>query len=121
MSFFALLVHYRRASEIATERWHEIMPNHYFSVTQALCRRLSTPAQSWEQLHLDDSRMELQQGNFLALLASPGGFFVETSNGKRAKLQDCVRDVCVELRSVKRGTALDFEVEVVDDPDESQD
>ncbi|CAE8622790.1 unnamed protein product, partial [Polarella glacialis] len=83
VDFFALLVQHGRACEVATQRWHEILPNHYFAVTQALARKLSTAAQSLEQACTDDSRMELQRGNFIALLGSPGGLYAETGGAKR--------------------------------------
>jgi len=110
IAFFVLLVKQHRASEVATQRWHEALPNHYFSVCQALCRKLSTRTELLMQVHLDDSRMEMQRGNRLVLLGSPGTFFVHTNGSKRAKLQDCVRDIVVEVWDSSRVTILDFGV-----------
>eukprot|EP00933_Yihiella_yeosuensis_P003077 TRINITY_DN10545_c0_g3_i1.p1 TRINITY_DN10545_c0_g3~~TRINITY_DN10545_c0_g3_i1.p1 ORF type:complete len:253 (-),score=59.79 TRINITY_DN10545_c0_g3_i1:355-1113(-) len=118
MLLFSVLVQKGRACEIATKRWHEILPNHYYAVTQALCRKLGTPKELLHQVCPDDSRMEFQQGNRLALLASPTGLFGDTGNGKRAKLQPDVRDVCVEVQSTAEEGQLDFDVVEVAQPND---
>jgi len=120
LGLFVVLVQLGRASEIATQRWHETLPNHYFAVTTVLARKLSTQTESLEQLCTDDSRMELQQGNFLALLGSPAGLFVETSASKRAKLASCVRDIYVKVQNISTGATADFEVEKLDAPPDDE-
>lgn len=119
VAFFTLLVQLARASEIASQRWHEILPNHYFSVMQAMRRKLVSPDVPVEQVCPDDSRPDFQRGNCLALLVTPGAFFVEKEGGaKRAKLQPCVRDLCVELHCSCEGPILDFDMREVQQPDD---
>lgn len=116
---FAVLALRGRASELATQRWNEILPNHCFAVSRALCRKLSSNTQLVQEVCVDTSRMYFQQGNFLALLGSAEGLYVE-SESKRAKLLDCVRDICVRVEGISRVPILDFEVEEVEQPDDAQ-
>ena len=108
---FVLLIREGRASEVTTQRWHEILPNHYFSATCALCRKISTPQLVLQQVHVDDSLMELHTGNTLALLASPGAMYVQMQGSKRARLDDSVMDICVLVVESSAGGALDFDLE----------
>lgn len=110
LELFVVLSQQQRASEVAMQRWHIILPNHYFAVTQALCAKLSSSSQIIQSVCIDDSRMEMQHGNCLALLGSPEGLYVQTSDAKRAKLQDCVKDICIEVRATCEGSASDFDV-----------
>ncbi|CAE7710958.1 unnamed protein product [Symbiodinium sp. CCMP2592] len=87
LALFAVLVLRGRAAEVCTEIWHERLPNHYFAAMQALCRRLSTPSQPLRQVCPDDSRMDLMNGNTLALLVAPDGLFAGTDS-KRARLHE---------------------------------
>eukprot|EP00439_Symbiodinium_sp_Y106_P036420 s1250_g4.t1 len=96
LALFAVLVLRGRAAEVCTEIWHERLPNHYFAAMQALCGRLSTPSRPLRQVCPDDSRMDLMNGNTLALLVAPDGLFAGTDS-KRARLHERVADSCVQL------------------------
>lgn len=104
-ALFARLVREGRACELATERWHEILPNHHWAASRALIAQLALSSPKplhFREVFTDDSRPELQRGNTLALLAAPGEMFAQ-KDAKRARLSASVVDLKVELRSTAEG------------------